>query len=209
MTFRHCDAQQHTGRGWVPNPEVKVRILRPVLQTHQGQIFSKGEIHSYPIIYWRTSKAVCKENGRTSCICSSMVSLTMSLRAELTHPGELGLQSDVFCGWHLQLHCRQRTSSLLPLRRWITVVNHITVNRHAFKVGSFQPRESCQVTNSHAYKLWPVSPADGDIMPLERERDQAKAIMTLQFNAYSSQLKCEVWTPPQFWINQWCYIIRD
>lgn len=95
MTFRHCDAQQHTDRGWVPNPEVKVRILRPVFQTHRGQIFSKGEIHSYPIIYWRTSKAVCKENSRTSCVCSSMVSLTMSLRAELAHPGKLG--STVWC----------------------------------------------------------------------------------------------------------------
>lgn len=95
MTFRHCDAQQHTDRGWIPNPEVKLRILRQVFQPHRGQVFSKGEIHSNPITYWRTSKPVCKENGRTSCICSSMVSLTAPLRAELMHPGELG--STVWC----------------------------------------------------------------------------------------------------------------
>lgn len=43
-----------------------------------------------PGLYWMTSKPVCKESGRTNCICNSMVSVTVSLRAELKHPGEMG-----------------------------------------------------------------------------------------------------------------------
>lgn len=43
VTFTHCDAQQPIGTGWISNPEIKVRILRPVFQTYWEQVFSSDD----------------------------------------------------------------------------------------------------------------------------------------------------------------------
>lgn len=86
-----------------------------------------------------TSKQDCKENGRTNCICNSIVSIPVSLRAEFGHPGELGATGKCSFSWSWAPATSlwvERKSSSLPLRRWLKIVNLIMFNRLSQELGS-------------------------------------------------------------------------